>query len=91
MPPKILVGCPTSFHKEYALEAYAKAIKSLTYKNFDILLVDNSEDNKYFEKIKSFNIPVIKGPYFPSARDRIVASRNLLREKVIKDYDYFFP
>ena len=89
--PKILVGCPTSFHKEYALEQYAKAVKSLTYKNFDILLVDNSKDNIYFEKIKKLNLPVIKGPYFESARDRIVASRNILREKVLKEnYDYFF-
>ncbi len=89
--PKILVGCPTSFHKEYALEQYVKTIKSLTYPNFDILLVDNSKDNSYFKKIKSFKIPVIKGPYFESARDRIVASRNILREKAIKEnYDYFF-
>lgn len=89
--PKILVGCPTSFHKEYALEQYAKAIKALTYKNFDILLVDNSKDNNYFEKIKSFKLPVIKGPYFKSARDRIISSRNLLRENVLRNnYDYFF-
>lgn len=89
--PKILVGCPTSFHKEYALEQYAEAIKSLTYPNFDVLLVDNSKDNVYFKKIKKLNLPVIKGPYFESARDRIVASRNILREKILKEnYDYFF-
>ncbi len=88
--PKILVGCPTSFHKEYALEQYIKAVKSLTYPNIDILLVDNSEDDVYFKKIKKF-LPAIKGPYFESARDRIVASRNILREKVLKgNYDYFF-
>jgi GT2 family glycosyltransferase len=91
MPPKILVGCPTSFHKEYALEEYAKAIKALTYKNIDILLVDNSEGNEYFKKIQKLNLPVIKGPYFKSARDRIIASRNLLRENVLRNnYDYFF-
>jgi len=88
--PKILVGCPTSFHKEYALEQYTKAVKALTYSNFDILLVDNSENDTYFEKIKALGLPVIKGPYFNSARDRIVASRNLLRENVLRGYDYFF-
>jgi GT2 family glycosyltransferase len=91
MPPKILVGCPTSFHKEYALEEYVKAVNSLTYPNFDILLVDNSEDNLYIEKIKKLGLPVIKGPFFESARDRIIASRNILREKVLEEnYDYFF-
>ena len=89
--PKILVGCPTSFHKEYALEQYVESIKALTYPNFDILLVDNSKDDVYFKRIKKLSLPVIKGPWFESARDRIVASRSILREKVLKEnYDYFF-
>jgi len=91
MPPKILVGCPTSFHKEYCLREYAEAIKSLSYTNYEVLLVDNSPDNAYMEEIKKQDIPVIKGPYFDGARDRIIASRNILRQKVLDEgYDYFF-
>ena len=87
--PKVLVGCPTSFHKEHCLQQYAEAVASLTYPNYDILLIDNSPDDKYLEKIRQFEIPAIKGPYFDSARDRIVASRNILREYAIKNnYDY---
>jgi len=90
MQPKILVGCPTSFHKEYCLKEYAQAIKSLIYSNYDILLIDNSKDNSYFNKIKSFDLPVIKGPYFEGALDRIIESRNILREYALKNnYDYF--
>tara|TARA_Y100000034_G_scaffold81602_1_gene97827 strand:+ start:281 stop:967 length:687 start_codon:yes stop_codon:yes gene_type:complete len=90
MHPKILVGCPTSSSHKYALEQYAEALKALTYPNFDILIVDNSQDNTYFNKIKSLGLPVIKGPYYESARDRIIASRNLLRQKTIdENYDYF--
>ena len=90
MEPKILVGCPTSDYKEYCLEEYSKAVKSLTYKNYDILLVDNSKNENYIKKIRSFNLPVIKGPYFPGAKKRIIKSRNLLREKAIEGkYDYF--
>jgi len=90
MSSKVLVGCPTSFHKEYALKQYTDSVKKLTYKNHDVLLVDNSKDNTYFEKIKSLSIPVIKGPWFESARDRIIASRNILRQKVLDEgYDYF--
>ena len=89
--PKILVGCPTSFHKEYCLDKYIKGLKDIDYPNFDILLVDNSPDDNYFNKIKSHDILVIKGSYFENARDRIIASRNMLREIAIdKDYDYFF-
>ncbi len=91
LQPRVLVGCPTSFHKEYALHQYAEAVKKLTYKNHDVLLVDNSQGNDYLEKINAIRIPAIKGPYFESARDRIVASRNILREKVLNEnYDYFF-
>ncbi|MBS3108745.1 glycosyltransferase family 2 protein [Candidatus Woesearchaeota archaeon] len=89
MNPRVLVGCPTSFHKEYCIELYADSIKNLTYNNYDILLVDNSPDEKYLNKIKSLGINAIKGLYYESARDRIVASRNLLKEYVLKNnYDY---
>jgi len=87
---KVLVGCPTSFHKEYCFKEYLKGIKSLTYPNCDILLIENSEDNTYFNKIKK-HLPTIKGPYHESALDRIIDSRNILREKVLKgNYDYLF-
>lgn len=91
MMPKILVGCPASNHKNYALKHYAKCVKALTYNNFDVLLVDNSKNNNYLERIKSLGLPVIKGAYNESARQRIVDSRNILRQKVLDEgYDYFF-
>jgi len=91
MLPKVLVGCPTSFHKEYCLDKYVDCVKSLTYKNFEILLVDNSKDDVYFERIKKYGVPVIKGPWFEGAMDRIITSRNILRQKVLDEgYDYFF-
>nr|MBI4156523.1 glycosyltransferase family 2 protein [Candidatus Woesearchaeota archaeon] len=86
---KVLVGCPTSFHKEHSLKEYSESIKNLSYKNYDILLVDNSPDDKYTKKIKSFGLKVKKGPYFESARERIVFSRNILKDEAIKNYDYF--
>lgn len=91
MQPKILVGCPTSFHKEYCLKEYAECVKKISYPNHDVLLVDNSPDDSYVGKIKKLSLPVIKGPYFEGALDRIVASRNILRKKVLDEgYDYLF-
>ena len=82
---KVLVGCPTYFNKEYALEKYAASIKALTHDGFqmDILLVDNSAGEEYFKKIKAIGLPVVKGPWHEKARDRIIASRNVLRDKAI--------
>ncbi|MBS3095528.1 hypothetical protein J4231_02520 [Candidatus Woesearchaeota archaeon] len=90
MNPKVLVGCPTSSHKSYCLAQYASAIKSMSYDNFDVLLVDNSKGNSYFRAIKSQGLPVVKVPYTESAKQRIVDSRNIIRRKVLDcDYDYF--
>ena len=89
--PRVLVGCPTSSHKEYALKQYAEAVKNLDYKNYDILLVDNSQNDNYFNKIKNHGLNVIKGEYYEGALKRIVNSRNLLRKYVLdNNYDYLF-
>ena len=91
MLPKILVGCPTSFHKEYCFDKYVAGVKALTYGNFDVLLIDNSQDNIYFNKIKKSGLNVVKGKWFEGALDRIISSRNILRQKVLDGgYDYFF-
>lgn len=88
---KILVGCPTSDYHDYCLKEYVENVKGLSYKGFDILLVDNSKDDVYFEKIKKAGLPVVKGPWFEGAMDRIISSRNILRQKVLDSgYDYFF-
>lgn len=86
---KILIGCPTSEHKAYCLERYAEGIKNLNYKNFDVLIVDNSKGNDYFNKIKSLGLNVVKDNCLEKARDRIVSSRNLIRNYLLNHgYDY---
>jgi GT2 family glycosyltransferase len=90
MTLKLLVGCPTSFHKEYSLKEYADSVKSLDYNNYDILIVDNSQDDVYLNKIKEYGLNAIKGPYFKGAIKRIIESRNILRKYVLdNNYDYF--
>ncbi len=85
---KILLGCPTSEHKSYCLDKYVEVIKRL---NCDILLVDNSESEEYFNKIKSLGINIIKDKYYEKARERIINSRNLLKKYCLeKGYDYLF-
>ena len=85
---KILIGCPTSEHKAYCLKEYVEVVKKL---DCDVLLVDNSEGEDYYNKLKELGINVIKDKYFPKARDRIVSSRNLLRQYCLdNNYDYLF-
>lgn len=89
--PKVLVGCPVSDYHAYCTEEYVRAIKNLTYKNYGILLVDNSATEKFSEHLKTLKIAYKHD--FSGVKDikkKIVLSRNVLRKKVLDErYDYF--
>jgi len=92
--PKVLIGCPSSYHSEYALKHYREGINKIEYDNYEVLIVENSDpkvdNNTYFEKIKLIGLPVIKAKTMKDVRDTIVFSRNLLRAKGLEeDFDYF--
>ena len=90
MEPRVLVGCPTADYKAYCLDEYLKALKKLTYKNCDFLIVDNSKTNEYAERIKKAGFKVIKDVCLPLAKERIVHSRNLIKKYMVdNNYDYF--
>ena len=88
MEPRVLVGAPVCDLYEYCFDEFLNAIKNLTYKNYDILLVDNSKDDKYFNKIKD-KVNVVRIEYIEKMRERVVKSHNILRKEVLdKKYDY---
>ena len=88
---KILIGSPTYKGYAYCLQRYLHNIKRLNYDSFDLVLVDNSEDNTYFEYLKRKGVTVIKDSYVPDVRERIAKSRNILRQYALDNhYDYFF-
>ena len=88
--PKILIGTPTCYLYEYCLREFAVSVKQLTYPDYDILLADNSPDDEYLKKLKQHGLPATKSPFLKSARARIVAARNVLRQYAIENnYDYF--
>lgn len=87
--PKVLVACPTYKGCEYCLDRFIERIKELTYSNYDILMVDNSEGDEYYNKIKEKGINVIKGPRFDQPVKTITNSRNMMIDFAIKNgYDY---
>lgn len=90
--PKVLVGCPTSFHKQYCLKQYVEGVRKFTYPNFEFWIVDNSPDHEYYETMKGMGVKVLKDDtWFDGARDRICHSRNMLREKALAEgFEYFF-
>ena len=90
MQPKVLVGAPVSDMHAYCIKEFLTAIKSFTYSNYDILLVDNSKTNTFYNQIKEA-VPVVRIPYELRARERVTKAHNILRDKALKEgYDYLF-
>ncbi len=99
---RVLVGCPTASVKSYCLEQFLIGLKSLSFPDFDVCLVDNSSDSTYFELLKSKadlfeketgkKFEVLRdGMHIEKPRQRLVFCRNILRKKVLEEnYDYFF-
>lgn len=88
---KVLIGCPSSETFDYCLNEFLLGIKSLTYPNYDLLIVDNSKTDDYLKKLKSLEINTIKGPYKDDYRERIALSRNIIVDKALEgNYDYLF-
>ena len=86
---KVLIGCPTSETFDYCLDEFLNGIKSQTYKNHDLLIVDNSKTDNYLKKLKSLGINAIKGPHKEDYRERITLSRNMMVDKALEgNYDY---
>jgi glycosyltransferase involved in cell wall biosynthesis len=87
---RVLVGCPTYEGYGYCLDEYAAAVKMLTFKDIDVVLVDNSQGDDYADKIKTFGVKVLRSPHMNDVRERIVVARNKLRDYFLQgDYEYF--
>ena len=55
--PKVLVACPTSSRHEHLLDDWIKSLDSFTYPNFDVLLVDTTDNNEdYFNRLKKLKV-----------------------------------
>lgn len=89
MNGKVLVCCPTYSGKDYVFDRYIERVKSLTYKNYDILIVDTSKDDSYFEKLKTYDIKVLKGKWDERSKIRMTNAQNMIREELLKgDYTH---
>ena len=48
---KVLVGVPTYSGKKYCQDEFLSRVKSLTYPNYDILIVDNSKEKDNYKEL----------------------------------------
>lgn len=93
---KILIACPTADLKDYCFEDWIDNISKLTYKNFDLLLVDNSEYRDYYVELKKrlANFPFVSvervsPQQYPDFKFALAKSHDICRQKAIDGkYEY---
>lgn len=54
--PRVLIGAPTSDRHGHLLDKWTKHLNELNYPNFDLCLVDTSDNGKYTKRIKKIKI-----------------------------------
>ena len=89
--PKVLVGSPLFDGMRYCIKEFLSTMKSLTYNNYDILLVDNSKTDDFFNELKKEKgIKVIKDNTQETKNiRRLVSSRNkILQYALENNYDF---
>jgi len=88
--PKVLLGIVTYEGKDYVFDKFWKNIQSLTYDNFDVVVIDNTRTKKYYSKLKRRGVPVIHINRGANSRIAQAKSLNKIRDIMLKgDYEYF--
>ena len=88
---KILVGAPVYEGTRYSIGEFLDTIRNLDYSNYDILLVDNSQTDDFFQELKKEEgINVIKDTLKEKPNlKKVVSSRNKILEYALDNkYDY---
>lgn len=96
---KILTGTPVHEVKDYSMERWLENVSKLQYPS-DLLMIDNSFNPEYVEKIKKYcskfgltkyKLVHIDLPPDQDVHQRVARSREIIRNEVISnDYDAWF-
>jgi hypothetical protein len=87
---KVLVSCPTADVKDYCFSDWVNQVQNLTYKNYDIHVVDNSDNREFYDKWKEI-IPMsrVSPQNYDSVKSVMAKSHDLCRKKALDGgYEY---
>lgn len=89
--PKLLVASPIWHKMKYCLKEFLGSVKSLSYGNYDILLVDNSKECSFFNELEKEEGIIALRDNTAETKNirRLVSSRNMILDYAIENhYDY---
>jgi len=83
------LGITAYDRKAYIIDKFLDSIRSLTYKNIEILFVDNSKTEEYADYIRNEGFEVIRSGWFETTHERLTDAYNTLRVKFLEgDYSH---
>jgi hypothetical protein len=88
---KVLVGAPVYEGTRYSIKKFLERIRELDYDNYDVLLMDNSRGDEFFEELQGEKGVIIIKDGIDEGKNllRVVSSRNkILDYGIEKGYDY---
>ena len=86
---KVLIAAPVYDGKDYCMKEWRELISKIDYPVIDYLLVDNSETNTFYERLKSEGFNIHKIPRRSNSREAINDSMNYIRQYTLdNNYDY---
>lgn len=90
MPPKVLVFTPTYEGKDYIFKEFYNALVSIDYPNYDFMIIDNSKDMSYVNKLRREGYQHIHHvPRGENSRQALCNAQNYARERALREgYDY---
>lgn len=88
--PKILIAAPQHESKKYCFDDWFKNVMKINYPRFDILLVDNSDTDTFYNYMKNYNMYLhridVEGK---TTLQRMAESHDYIRKAAIDNgYDY---
>ena len=93
--PKVLLGCPTYAGKNYCVDEWMESAKNLRYANYDIFIVDNTNDNgenaQWLRDTYGVNVEHNYHSDVPLLGHLMAECQEIVRQRAIdEDYDYLF-
>jgi hypothetical protein len=93
--PKVLIGVVTASQKDYCAGAFTEQLKSFNYDNYEVFIVDNSEDEKHIRNFEGFDVEHIsrfkQNGNYKKPNVMLTECQNRIRDKFLEgDYEYLF-
>lgn len=95
MNPKVLIGVVTASQKDYCVEEFKEQLKGFTYDNYDVLIIDNSENPAHIETFKEFEVEHLSRLWqdgtYKRGNEMLAECQNRIRTKFLEgEYEYLF-